>query len=105
MVEIDLYMKFIPEVPGQGVGCIDAPVLAAGAAKADLEAFEAPFDKVFDGDVHKVVNAVEEFGHPRLLFEEILYRLVAAGERLEFGDASRVEDAAAIEYKSAAIAA
>src|SRR5579859_817934 len=92
-------------MPGESVGGIDASVLASCTPKAHLQAVKPSFDIVFDGDVDDIVYTVEEFGHPGLLLQKIFYRLVPARERLEFIYPPRVEDAAAVEDKTAAVAA
>ena len=105
MMQVDLYMIFISKVPGQRIGGVYAPMLAAGAAKADTEAGKPSFDIIFHGDIDDVINAVEEFRHPGLLFEEVLDRLVPAGLGPELLYPARVEDAPAIKDKTAAVAA
>src|SRR6185312_2755950 len=76
----------------------------AGAAETDIQAGEAALDIIFDGNVHDAVHAVQEFGHPGLLFEVILHRLVPAGLGLEVRNAAGVQDAAAVKNESAPIA-
>ena len=71
-------MIFISKVPGQRVGGVNAPMLAAGTAEADTEAGKFSFDIVLHGDIDDVINAVQELRHPGLLFEEVLDRLVPA---------------------------
>src|SRR5580692_6739411 len=104
-MQVDLDMIFISEVPGQRVRGVDAPMLAAGAAKADTEAGEPSCDKIFHGDVDDVIRSIQELRHPGLLFEEVLDRLVAARQGPELLHPAGVEDTPAIEDKTAAVTA
>src|ERR1700761_5001020 len=97
MMQVDLYMKFIPEMTGQGIRRIHAPVLTTRAAKIYSKAFKTSFDIIFHGDIHDIVNAVQVLRHPRLLFQEILYLFIPPGQRLELGDPSGIQDPPAIE--------
>ena len=104
-MQVDLYMKFIPEMPGQCIRSIHAPVLTARTAKAHLQRRKPTPDIVLHRYIHDIIRAIEEFGHPRLLLEIILHRLVATRLRFELRDPPRIEDAPAVEDKTAAIAA
>src|ERR1700734_3844128 len=78
MMQVDSDMIFIPEVPGQRVGGVNAPMLAAGTAKADTETGKSSFDIVLHGDIDDVINAVQELRHPGLLLKEVPDRLIPA---------------------------
>src|SRR6185437_8109042 len=80
-------------------------MLPTGTAKAHLEAREPAADIIFHRDVYDIISAVEEFRHPRLLFQIVFHGFVATRRGLEFGDPPRVEDPAAVEDKTAAVAA
>src|ERR1700733_12152466 len=90
---------------GQRIGRVYAPVLAPGASEAHRKASEIPFDEIFHGEIHDIAGAVQKIRHAGLLFQEILYFLIAAGKRPECFIASRVEDAAAVEYEAASVTA
>src|ERR1700744_390260 len=105
MMQVDLYMKFIPEMPGQCIRSIHAPVLTARTATTDRQTGESPPDIILYRDVDDIIDAVQEFRHPRLLFQEVFHGLVTTRLGLEFRDAAGIQDAPAIEYKASPIAA
>src|SRR6185437_6980169 len=104
MMQIDPDMEFIPQVSGQRIGRIYAPVLSARTTKADLEAFETPADIILHGDIDDIVCTVEEVGHSGVLFQKVLYRLVAAGQMPEFFHPAGGQDTAAVEDGCAPVA-
>src|ERR1700722_12908790 len=105
MMQVDLYIKLIPKMPGQRIGRVYAPVLTAGTAEVDRQAGEPSFDIIFYRDIDDVIDPIEEFGHPGLLFQEILHGFVTAGQGLELCYTAGVEDTAAVEDKAASVAA
>jgi len=87
----------------QGIGGVYTAVLTTGTTEVDLQAFKITPQVIVYGHIHDVECAVEKIGHFGLLFEEVLYRLVAAGEFFILIKPAGVEQPAAVEYKPAAI--
>src|SRR5882762_4206198 len=80
-------------------------MLAAGAAERDHQVLEAALLIAGEARIHQGVNAGQELVHAFLLIEIVDDRSVLAGESLEALFAARIGEAAAIEDKSAAVAA
>ena len=58
MIQVDLYLELVPEMPCQRFGSKHAAVLAAGAAKVDHQAAEAPLDVIRHRDINDAENGI-----------------------------------------------
>src|SRR5580704_5168647 len=104
MMHINFRIEFISEMAPKRFGCIYAAVLPARAAKTDHQVSEPAADIILDGNIHEVIHAVEKFRHLGLLFQKVFDGFVASCLNLELFKAPRIQNRAAIKYKSAAIA-
>ena len=80
MVKNYLYPIFFFDVFGEFISSKDGAVLAAGTAKIDGERSKTSVDIILYGAIHNPENAVEEFIHGTMLFQEVDDRLIAARE-------------------------
>ena len=96
-------VEFIAEVAAKGIRRVYTAVLPTRTAESDVQVAKVPFQVILDGDVHDIKNAVEEFRHPRLLFEEILYLLVPAGEFLICIQPAGIQNSPAVEDVSPSV--
>ena len=103
MMQVDLYMILISKMPRQCICRVYAPVLTPGTAKVHRQARKPSFDIILYRNIHDVIDPVEEFGHPGLLFQEILHRFIPTRQGLELCYPAGIEDAAAVEDKAASV--
>src|SRR5437868_14854490 len=79
-------------------------MLASSAAKGCRQALEAAALIIGDACVHQRLSVLQVLAHARMLPKIVDHRRVFAGKGLEAFLASRIGQAADIEYKSAAVA-
>ena len=89
---------------GEVLGAVDAAVLAAGAAEANLQVGEFALDEAFDVNVDKAVDVVQEEEDFAVVFKELDDFLVHAVELAVVLVLARVVHGAAVEDVSAAVA-
>ena len=74
------YAEFGVQVSGDVFARVDRAVLSAGAAEADGQVGEAPFQVTVYMSVHQSVHMFQEAGDFPIVFQEADDRFVASGE-------------------------
>ena len=96
---------FIVQMAGSGFGAIDAAMLSARAAKANLQMREVALQITLYVRIHEFIHAIEEREDLAILLQEIDDRLIQPRLLLILLVATGVIRAAAVKHITATIAA
>src|SRR5688572_21606983 len=97
MIEHDIDVKFITEMPCKGVSSVYTTMLATGAAKTYHQATETTFYIIFHGNIRQCKHGVQEIRHFGLLLKEILNIFITAGLAFKYLLSARIQDPPAVE--------